>query len=343
MADTYFRKLAKPPKSLITEGKTQLGSFTDGFEFINPLEATNLWKLPVPKWSKNLRLKEWQAFQFWLKDYFAFGALFDAKWVGVLILTVFNFKNREKHHTVKLVSPQKMKVARKMVKSESHCSWQGEELTIKNNLELNRFTVEGKSESEHFNIKAIAYHITEPLVSVIPFKGNKFMYSHKCLMPCEGFLEIQKKTIVFMRNEGLFMLDDHKGFYPFKYRYNWVTAAWFDREGNYYGFNLTQNQSTDAENFNENCFWVNGKIFVLPQVVFKFDSGFKTWHITDRYDMVNIDFKVITDNTLKMNLGLIKSDYQAPFGTFTGIIKNTNQTLRINGANGMGEIVRNKL
>ena len=35
-------------------------------------------------------------------------------------------------------------------------------------------------------------------------------------------------------------------------------------------FNLTENQSTDSERFNENCFWVNGILQVLPPVKFIF-------------------------------------------------------------------------
>jgi hypothetical protein len=60
----YTREVLSPPKCLVTSGQFRFGTFNDAFETVNPLDATNPLGLPLPRWMKNWRLKEWQALQF---------------------------------------------------------------------------------------------------------------------------------------------------------------------------------------------------------------------------------------------------------------------------------------
>lgn len=343
MKNNYYRKVLKPIKDLVKDGVPQLGTFSGGFENVNALDVNNLWGKNAPRFLKYFRLKEWQAFQFWFKDYFVFGAVYNAKWVGIIVLSVFNFKTRENQHSFLMVPAFTTKVSKGLFRSVSKAKLGGLDLTINNNLEVNRIHIEGNSKNDKFSLKISGFHIAEPIVVALPMENNRFVYSHKCLMPCEGVMEFNNKVHEVRRSEALLMIDHHKGYYPYKLSYDWATAAWFDRDGNYYGFNLTRNQSIDLENYNENCFWVNGKMHVLPPVKFKFDSENGIWHIHDTYESVAIDFKIVKENSFKSNLGFIKSDYQAPYGTFSGFIKNAHHTLRLNNVNGMGEIKRYRM
>ncbi|MBI9067318.1 MAG: DUF2804 domain-containing protein [Salinivirgaceae bacterium] len=330
----YHRKIQKQTNNIVDQHGFNHGAFSCEFKNLNFLDIKKVWNKKTPKWFKKFRLKEWQAFQLWHKEHFVFGAIYNAKIVGVSIVSYYNFKTGFKQHSIKTTLPFAQKVAWGLNNSRS----KNNEIEIKNEIELNRFTIKIDDRPNDLNLNINAFHITEPHVCCIPFGKNRAMYSHKALMPCSGNLKIGNTTINIGRNDSLLILDDHKGFYPYKLKYNWATGAWRKSDGEFYAFNLTENQSIDSENFNENCFWVNGILQVLPPVKFNFLSG--KWIITDAYGMVNLEFTIKSENTLKSNFGLIKANYKAPYGVFNGVIKNTKHTIRLNNVYGMGEIKR---
>ena len=53
---------------------------------------------------------------------------------------------------------------------------------------------------------------------------------------------------------------------PTSMRYDWVTGFGLDQKGRRAGFNLTDNQVRDQVKYNENCLWLNNKIWPLPPV-----------------------------------------------------------------------------
>lgn len=337
----YYRKLIKAPKNLVADGKANLGSFNSYFEALNFSDIQKLWGKPVPRFIKHLRLKEWQAFQFWHKDILVFGAIYNAKTIGVSVFSVYKFKSKEKHHSIKTTPAWKQRIAKNLFRTSSVYRSKNQELEIRNDMELKRFEIRGKNSDFDIKLNVTAYHTTEPMVSVIPFGKNRFMYSHKALMPCSGNMVLAVKKVEVGRNDGLLILDDHKGFYPYKLKYNWCTAAWRTSDGEFFAFNLTENQSEDPEKYNENCFWVNGIVQTLPPVSFTFTDD--QWQIRDKYGMVAVTFNLKTNNALNINLGLLASDYQAPYGTFSGKIQNPKYSLRLNEVPGMGEKKRYKL
>ena len=70
------------------------------------------------------------------------------------------------------------------------------------------------------------------------------MYSHKGMFPATGELRVGDKTFAFA-GDTLALLDDHKGYYPYVMRWDWVTSAVY-QDGVARGFNLTRNQCRAA-------------------------------------------------------------------------------------------------
>jgi hypothetical protein len=60
------------------------------------------------------------------------------------------------------------------------------------------------------------------------------------------------------------IIDDHKGYYPCVMKYDWITALGYAGNGRLVGFNLTDNQVQDHEKYNENCLWLDGKMYPRP-------------------------------------------------------------------------------
>lgn len=120
------------------------------------------------------------------------------------------------------------------------------------------------------------------------------------------------------------------------------TASWRDN-GTLYGLNLTRNQAISPQVFNENCIWIGEKVYRLPYVEFTHLKNPDKWIIQSADKSVDLEFHPAKENSIKVNLGLIEVDYQAPYGRFGGTINLLDFELKIDGAFGMGEIKRYRM
>ncbi len=167
------------------------------------------------------------------------------------------------------------------------------------------------------------------------------MYSHKALMPAAGFIEIGNETIEMTPDDSHVVMEDHKGFYPYVMKWNWVTGAGRDGDGVLTGFNLTENQSTDADRYNENCLWLGGKKSQLGAVTFDREdvgSDSEVWHVRDHEGRVNVDFRLAQNDDVRINALVLESRYRGPYGRFSGhIVDDEDNAIDVSCCLGMGE------
>jgi len=175
-------------------------------------------------------------------------------------------------------------------------------------------------------------------VASLPFSGDVGMYSHKGMFPASGHLAIGARRHVL--DDALALLDDHKGYYPYVMRWDWVTAA-TRTGGRALGFNLTRNQCRDPEHYNENCAWVDDRIGLLPSVTFEREreraSG-ERWTIRDRDGRVDLRFEPRVPGDVRVNALVVESRYRGPFGRFEGRLEPAGlPPITVDGWFGMGE------
>ena len=113
----------------------------------------------------------------------------------------------------------------------------------------------------------------EPLVQVSPVTQFRPFYTHKVAAPAEGTIKLGAKEIIIDRKQDIALLDEQKTYYPYSSFWKWATAAGYNEYGELLAFNLCQNMITDDEDFNENCMWVDGKIYCLKAARFKFEKN----------------------------------------------------------------------
>ena len=143
------------------------------------------------------------------------------------------------------------------------------------------------------------------------------------------------------------IVDDHRGFYPRRAHYDWVTTMGkcnVDGEEKWLAFNLTRNQSIDQEKYNENILWIEGKTSILPPVKFTRSPESKDfcdhseWIINDEHDMVNLKFKVRNMNPMIMHALVVNIDYYVAFGELEGYLRDEDgKKYVLDGMMGMGE------
>lgn len=341
----YKRELSNHTDELVTKGKFNFGTFNKPFKVVNPLEAKNPFTIPLIKPFKYLRLKEWEAFQIGNKDVFLLLALYNTKSASLAYFSIYDFKEDKRYLYEKKLPMWKIKLPNSL--GNTKASYESKDFTFKiyNNLDDNQITIDLIIKDfkglpnicAHF--QGIHDNKVEPLVICQPFGENRALYSHKCLMPTNGSLTFGSNHYHFNVNDSYMIIDDHKGYYPYVMKYDWVTGIGYNSAGQLIGFNLTDNQVLDHEKYNENCIWINGKLHLLPPIKFSRAKGVDgEWIIKDEYGLVNISFTPVADCPVKMNLLLVKADYHGPYGYFHGYIKDSNKNIiSVDNYFGMGE------
>ncbi|OWY20625.1 DUF2804 domain-containing protein [Sphingobacteriales bacterium UPWRP_1] len=344
---TYNRKLQTPPAEVVNaNGRFNFGCYNAPFTRVNLLNAQKPYALPLPRFAKNLQLREWQAFQITNGRYFVMVAIYNAKKMALVQFIVYDKEQNKKWRYEKKVAPFQLQLAQGLYNTQSGYQSNNFTLAVHNHLEQERFEITAriKDFDDLPNLEAnfTGFHTAaeaEPLVSVLPFAQNRGMYTHKCLMPAQGTLLLDGVATPFNRQNSAMIIDDHKGYYPYPTRYDWVTALGHTPEGILLGFNLTRNQALNPEQYNENCLWYNGKITTLPPIAVQRPNGVQnTWYIKDRYGMVDLSFTPVAHTSVNINLLLLHSRYEGPYGFFNGYIQHhSGNKIAIDQLFGMGE------
>ncbi len=339
------RPLSQTPASLVTDGRFNFGTFTAPFERINPLEADIVPGLRIPRALKALRLKEWQAFQLGSKRAFVMLALFNAKSLALAQVKVYDHERRRKYLYERKLPPWSLRLPDSLLDSETR--YHGGDATIafcnrlgEERIDIHLEIAESKAMPRLCGTVTASTAGCQPMVVCIPFAANRGMYSHKALMPVEGQLLLGDDELRFSLDDGHLLMDDHRGYYPYVMRWDWVTAAGRDAEGRQIGFNLTRNASIDPERYNENGLWVDGRLHRLPPVEFvRRDSQQpEVWTVFDREGRVELRFEVEVPGRVDINALVLRSRYRGPFGSFRGtLVDEAGQRWSADGLFGMGE------
>ncbi|MDX2002149.1 MAG: DUF2804 domain-containing protein [Chitinophagales bacterium] len=343
---TYQRAFHTQVNSATSNGRFNFGIYNQPLKEVNLLDAKAPLGFSLPRPLQYMRLKEWQAFQLGNEDYFLMVAIYNAKTMALAQFIIHDIKRGKKIKYEQKVPFTKIKVAQSLYGTFSEFRSKAFYLRANNKLEEGKIEIEVETKRfqgmPDIRGRFTGYHTqaaVQPQVVVMPFAENRGMYSHKCLMHMEGNLHIDRQSISFERDESHMLMDDHKGYYPYVMQYDWVTGAGFDTIHRLIGFNLTDNQVTNQEVYNENCLWVDDKISLLPPVKVTRPQGVeKDWFIKDQYGRVDLVFSPVINTRVDVNLLVIKSDYHGPYGFFKGyIINDSDSKINVDGIFGMGE------
>ncbi len=331
------------PESVYSKGKYNFGQFTSPFKHVNLYDAKESAPLPF---INTFFLREWQAFQVFTEGYFGIMALYNTKKVSLVQFIFYNIASGEKYKFEKKVLPWNLNVPNGLFRTKGEYRSSDCTVVVEHDIEnsLLDIRMDLPKTKKHPALKARlkgTHNIKKytPIVVCMPFNEKRGMYSHKCLMPLEGEINLGGKIIHFDPKNSNLIIDDHKGYYPYVTKYDWITGAGFTPEGKRIGFNFTDNQIQNKEKYNENGVWVDGELTYLPPIQVLRPNGYKKdWIVKDKSDQVRITFTPVEHNAVNLNLLILKSKYQGPYGYFNGFIQTKNQgRLEFNNIFGMGE------
>jgi hypothetical protein len=318
------------PESIVEDGAFVLGRFGTPFRRINMLDVGKPFHYPVPRLLKDWRLKEWQSYQFGDERWRFTATLYNAKSCSFAAFIAYDRERKKRYSIRRLIPGGVFRFGETLSASDAY--YHGARTLIESAVDYDagvaQVTVARGSRrperrfSGRFSF-ACGPKVASPSVVCLPLGLNRAMYSTKMLMPMEGEFSIAGESHRFEGPSSMGVIDDHKGYYPYRLNYDWVSGFGVDGKGRRVGFNLTDNQVRDQERYNENCLWINNRAWPLPPVKMtrpQGDSG--EWIVQDTRGMVDLVFVPELSNDLRFNAGIVESDFAGPLGSFRGVIRN---------------------
>jgi hypothetical protein len=343
---SYKRPLQPAPKKLFENGAFHYGSFDSPIEDPNLIDADRPYKLPLPHFFKWMQLREWQAFQIMNGTHFIMVAIYNAKKISLAQFIVYDIEKNKKYRYEKKVPAWKLNIPQGLFGTEACYKSKNFSIEVKHDLKSGKLDltahIKASKDLPELSASFAAKHDMsrfQPMVVCMPFSEKRAMYSHKCLMPVSGSVNLGSEEVVFQDGQSQLIIDDHKGYYPYPTRYDWVTGMGRDEQGKMIGFNLTDNQILDRKKNNENCLWHDGQLNVLPPIKVERPNGYEgEWLIKDDYGMVHLKFRPVIHTAVDVNLLIMRSKYQGPYGYFDGHLQNSEGVnIPISNMFGMGE------
>lgn len=340
-----MREVLETPEALVDgAGAMRFGTYGAPIPKVNLLDARP-YALWTPRALRALRLKEWQAFQLGNRRWFVAVALFDAKLMALAQVKIYDRERRRKFVFERKLPTWALRAPTNLLDSTMSYDAADASMRFVNALARDRIEISLELPSSP-EMPALSGTLTalaegcEPEVVCIPFAENRGMYSHKGCLAVEGELRLGDERLVFTKSDSYLLMDDHKGYYPWVMRWDWVTGGGVDERGRRVGFNLTRNDSIDPARFNENCLWIDGRRHLLPPVSFarRPELSPELWQIRDAEGEVEVDFVIELDGHVRVNAVIVESRYRGPFGHVRGQLRGPDgELLALDGMFGMGE------
>lgn len=336
------RRPIPTPQYMVENGKSCFGTFDKPFSVMNFLDCDKPIGKYAPSIMSKFRLTVWEAFEINLDEGTLVSAVYNLGFAGFSIFVFFDKSTKTTYSWLNPSTGPSAKVAPNLINSKTELHTSKSHLVLDNQFQDGKCHGIGKSSNKKFGEIEFDLKITSlapPSVVVMPLGDNKPLYSQKEFFSVDGYLKINNKTY-HANKRSTAIVDDHKGFYPFDMHYDWLTTmgvTTIDGEEKYLGFNLTRNQTTSQDDYNENLLWLEGYSCPLPPVHFT-HTDVNKWSVRDEYDMVNLEFTIENDFKMQLHLGLIDLDYKLPFGKISGYVKDIDgKKYILDGMTGIGE------
>lgn len=182
--------------------------------------------------------------------------------------------------------------------------------------------VQLKSEGREIDIRAEIMDSLErspPLQVVTPTADRDFTFTHKNAgLPILGSIRLGNVRYEFDPEKDSAVVDYSIGFPARETFWNWASGTGRLDDGRWVGLNLVA-PIFDAKN-NENVFWIGGDWVKISGVNFDYDPSdiLKEWKITSEDGILDITFKPLGRRVQNLNYQIVASQFQQPFGIFTG-------------------------
>lgn len=355
------RRVRPTPDDLVDkDGKIVFGNFDKEFKTMDLVRAKKPTK--APNCMNRLKLTLWEATEVHFKEGVLLAVICDMGIFGKTFNVFYDKRNRKVYSWDTNLKSKDTQIAPNLIQgSVAYAKTDVSHVRYVNTFDEGKAHLDGHHEGEALvdsktkEGHSIEYSVdlqrlSKPCVASIPFpySKNRTLYSQKDFFKATGYIILDGERFE-SDEESVAIIDDHRGYYPRRAHYDWVTTLGINEingEKKYFAFNLTRNQSIDQERYNENMIFLEDDSSILPPVKFTrsveskdfLNKGYSEWYIKDEYGMVDIKFKVYNLNSMILHTGIVNIDYYITYGELEGYIMGEDGTKYVlDGMLGMGE------
>ena len=337
------REAVSTPDNIIDElGNCHFGTFDKEFKNMDFLKVNRPSSLP--NIFNKAKLTLWEATEINFDKCVLLTAVCDMALFGTALTVFYDKRTKKCTYWQEMLFPaSKAEISKNLINgAETVSHGKNVKLRYVNNFEKGEAIVNGYATSKKngaIDYRVKLTRVSKPSIVSIPFAANRPLYSQKDLFGVEGYLDFNGERF-YADEKTVAIIDDHRGYYPRKAHYDWVTTMGkkvINGKEQYFGFNLTRNQSVNQDDYNENLIWFEGESTLLTPVVFRHETD-KLWHIEDAHGMVNVTFDIGDEFLMKLTTGIINIDYHITFGELKGYVCDPQgNKYELDGMAGIGE------
>jgi hypothetical protein len=168
----------------------------------------------------------------------------------------------------------------------------------------------------------------QPLGVVTPQPNGRFSFTHKAVtLPVKGRIRIGSRSWDVGeagQPEVWASLDYSAGYFPRDTAWRWASACGRLADGRVFGLNLVD--PIYHERYNENAMWVGGEMVKLGRAYFEYskDRLEAPWQVYTAGGEVRLSFAPRGVFEEHFNAGVLRSDFNQPYGSFTGEIRGAD-------------------
>lgn len=324
------REAVPTPADIADElGNCYFGTFDKEFSKMDFLHINK--PTALPNFLNKYKLTLWEAAEIHFGDLVVLTAVCNMGLIGTALTVLYDKRTKKCTSWQEILPSKKACISQNLINgAESYSAGNNVRVRFVNDFQDGKAIISGyasnkKSGTVDYRVKLT--RVSKPSIVNIPFDSNRPLYSQKDLFKAEGYIEFNGERF-YTDDASTSIIDDHRGYYPRHAHYDWVTTLGkkeIDGKQQYFGFNLTRNQSINQKDYNENLIWFEGETTLLTPVVFKHETE-KLWHIKDSEGMVDVTFEIADEFLLKLSGGIIKIDYHITFGELKGYICSPDGT-----------------
>lgn len=322
------------------EGKPNFGIWNGQIQKVNFL---NYNKTKTSKFFKYFREKRWQYIGLYGEKVIIGLAIIHTGYLGNVFWYIFD------RETASFIEKDKkipfgigIRVDRNVAIGISSYRTGEEYITINNDITMGfrRISAKLKHKNKNINIE-VSLHDNfkdiEPLQVVTPTGEGNFTFTHKAIcFPVQGFVSIDDRAISFNSEKDFSVIDYTFGFPDYSTLWNWCSLAGKSIDGVSIGVNLVA--PIFHNDFNENVIWINGVIIKTDYAIFKFtENTMKPWEISTVDGKVELIFMPLGKRQQDIDLFIISSRFQQPYGIFSGTIRDNNRIYTLRDVPGVVE------
>jgi hypothetical protein len=181
-----------------------------------------------------------------------------------------------------------------------------------------------------------------PLVVSAPLAGGT-MYTNKIVYPASGQLTCGQRTYEFDPERDVAMLDEHKSRLPYHTWWTWGSFAFRIPQG-YAGANFAARDTAPGAE-EESCLWTPEAAEPLSDITFTPTSSreLAPWTIQSADRRLDVVFTPEGRKEVDHNFAVVGLRYFQMFGSYTGTLRGTHETWKVDGVHGVCEDMRARM